>query len=188
MSSTVQRRSDFNRLIAKIQAGDAEAARRLYEEYGAYLVHAVRARLHRRLRSKFDSIDFTQDVWGSFFTRVVDKYKLNKPEDLIQLLTTMARNKVIRVARAQTARRKRDIGREAYFEESPHARKALAGGATPSQIVMGEEAWTRLLAAQPPVYRRILLLLRDGVAHETIAAELGVTLRTVQRVIRKVSS
>lgn len=190
MGSTVQRRSEFHRLIAKVQEGDGEAARRLYEQFGEYLMRAVRARLHRRLRPKFDSIDFTQDVWGSFFTRVIDKYELTKPEELVNLLSAMARNKIIEVSRGHghIGRSKRRLPREDYFEESAAAQRALTTPTTPSQIAMSEEAWTRLLAGQPPVYRRVLLLLREGVPHETIAADLGITLRTVQRVIRKVNS
>jgi RNA polymerase sigma-70 factor (ECF subfamily) len=186
MSSTTQRRSDFHRLIARIQGGDAEAARLLYEQFGQYLMRAVRSRLHRRLRSKFDSIDFTQDVWGSFFTRVIDKYKLTEPEELVNLLSAMARNKIVEVARTQLGRRRRPHPRETRFEESDDSEQAFASTTTPSQIAMGEEAWNRLLADQPPVYRRILLMLRDGVPDETIAAQLGLALRTVQRVIRKV--
>ena len=178
-------RSDFVRLIAKVQAGDEVAAQKLYERYGPVIVRAVRRRLHAKLRSKFDSIDFAQDVWASFFTNVIDKYDLNSPEQLVRLLTTMARNKVVETS-VKTQRQKYDIQREDSLEgHHGGAENFPAVQQTPSQIVMGKEAWEQLLAQQPPVYRRILLLLREGQPPEIIAQDLRLSLRTVQRVIRK---
>src|SRR5688572_27661706 len=189
MTTSLEPRSDFVRLIAKVQAGDEAAARKLYERYGPLIVRAVRRRLHARLRSKFDSIDFAQDVWASFFSNVIAKYELNSPEQLVTLLTTMARNKVVETVRTRTQRQKYNVHREASLESHHGGADNLpAVQQTPSQIVMGREAWDRLLARQPPVYRRILLLLREGEAPEKIAEALGLSARTVQRVIRKLNS
>lgn len=189
MITTLEPRSDFTRLIAKVQAGDETAASKLYERYGPVIVRAVRRRLHSKLRSKFDSVDFAQDVWASFFNGVIDRYELSSPDQLVNLLTTMARNKVVETVRARTHQQKYNIHREASLEGHHGGAENLAAvQQTPSQIVMGKEAWERLLARQPPVYRRILLLLREGVPHEKIAEELGLSLRTVYRVIRKLNT
>lgn len=189
MTTTLEPKSDFRRLIANVQAGDEAAARQLYERYGPVILRAVRRRLQTRLRSQFDSIDFAQDVWGSFFTNVVDKYDLSSPEQLVTLLTTMARNKVLETTRSRMQRQKHSIHREASLEGNHGgAENVPAVQQTPSQIVMDKEAWDRLLARQPPVYRRILLLLRDGQPPEKIAEELGLSLRTVQRIISKLNS
>ena len=188
MNSSLEPRSDFPRLIAAVQTGDADATRALYERYGPYILRAVRRRLHARMRSKFDSIDFAQDVWASFFADTVAKYDLDSPKQLIGLLTTMARNKVLESQRPRTQGQKHSLGREnsldARMERGEHV---AAEQQTPSQIAMGKEAWDILLARQPPVYRRILLLLRNGKSPETIAAGVGVSLRTVQRVMRKLN-
>lgn len=189
MTTSLESRSDFVRLIAKVQAGDEAAARKLYERYGPLIVRAVRRRLHARLRSKFDSIDFAQDVWASFFANAVDKYDLSSPAQLVTLLTTMARNKVAETARTRTRRQKYNIHREDSLEgRFGGAENLPAVQQTPSQIVMGREAWDQLLARLPPVYRRILLLLREGQSPEMIAQDLGLSPRTVQRVIRKINS
>jgi RNA polymerase sigma factor (sigma-70 family) len=177
----------FVEWIARVQAGDEEAVRRLYEEYGGHIVRAVRRRLNQRLRSKFDSLDFVQDVWASFFAEAARRYPLKTAEELIRLLTTMARNKVVDGVRAGMKRKKRDLQRERSLEGEVGGGDRLAGTQpTPSQIVMGREAWDQLLAGQPPVYKRILLLLREGRAADKIAEELGVSTKTVQRIIRKV--
>jgi RNA polymerase sigma-70 factor (ECF subfamily) len=188
-ATTLQPDTAFTRLLAQVQAGDEDAARQVCERYGPHIIRAVRRRLHARLRSKFDSTDFSQDVWASFFTKVVEKCDLDNPEDLIRLLTAMARNKVLLALRARTRRQKRDIQREVSLEDKPGGGSKLAAvQQTPSQIAMGEEAWHQLLAKQPPVTRRILLLLRRGYSHERIAAELGISLRTVQRLLRTLST
>lgn len=187
-ATTLQPDSAFTRLLAQVQAGDEDAARQVCERYGPHIIRAVRRRLHARLRSKFDSTDFSQDVWASFFTKVVEKCDLDNPEDLIRLLTAMARNKVLLALRARTRRQKRDIHREVSLEDKPGGSKLAGAQQTPSQIAMGEEAWHQLLAKQPPVTRRILLLLRRGTSHERIAAELGISLRTVQRLLRTLST
>ena len=54
----------------------------------------MRRVLSPELRSKFDSLDFVQWVWLSFF-RVRDKAdRFERPEHLVKFLAGMARNKV----------------------------------------------------------------------------------------------
>jgi RNA polymerase sigma factor (sigma-70 family) len=174
----------FAELMERVQAGDQDAARQLYDEYGAHLVRAVRRRLHQNLRSKFDSLDFAQDVWASFFADDAQRYELHTPEQLVGLLTAMARNKVAEVARDRFRRQARNINREHALQED--AADRLPGTQpTPSQVLMGEEAWSSILAQARPVHRRILLLLREGKPPATIAQELGISSKTVQRVIRQ---
>src|SRR6478736_4128141 len=59
--------SEFAALIEQVRAGSQEAAWTLVEKYGRDVQRFVRRTLHQRLRSKFDSLDFVQIVWGSFF-------------------------------------------------------------------------------------------------------------------------
>src|SRR5664279_4008959 len=63
-------RDDIGSFLARIQAGDEEAARELLTRYEAEVRLVVRRQLPRLLRSRFDSLDFMQSVWGSFFRRV----------------------------------------------------------------------------------------------------------------------
>lgn len=180
--------SEFADLIRRVQEGEEEAARLLYDRFGESIVRAVRRRLHQRLRTLFDTLDFAQDVWQSFFIGSGKGRSIETPEQLAALLTTMARNKVIDKARFH-GMQKRDLERETSLAQSPKGGDSLPGAdPTPSQIVMGEEAWDQLLATQRPVHKRILLLLRQGRTPETIALELGVSTRMVQRVIQKVLS
>src|SRR6516164_1101831 len=62
--------SDVPVFLARIQQGDDDAARELLARYEAEVRLVVRRQLPRLLRSRFDSLDFLQSVWGSFFRRV----------------------------------------------------------------------------------------------------------------------
>ena len=61
----------------------------------------------------------------------------------------------------------------------------MAADPTPSRIVMTQEDWKAFLKTQPLVYRRIFILQRDGNTVPEIAEELGISLRTVERVVEK---
>src|SRR4051812_16686009 len=88
--------SPFRALLARVRAGDQEAAAELVREFEP----ALRIEIRRTLRdpylnSSFDSQDVCQSVLKSFFLRAVaGEYELNETEDLAKLLARMARNKV----------------------------------------------------------------------------------------------
>src|SRR3954453_16589456 len=89
---------DLREFLARIQAGDEDAARELLRRYEAEVRLVVRRQLPRLLRSRFDSLDFLQSVWGSFFRRVRGKHGLADFEDsrhLVAFLAHAAKNKVI---------------------------------------------------------------------------------------------
>ena len=60
---------DFRRLMQRVRDGSEEAVWDLVSVYGEAIRRAVRRVLNRNLRSKFDSLDFVQLVWKSFFRK-----------------------------------------------------------------------------------------------------------------------
>ena len=98
----------IDELIRRVRAGDQDAAAELVKRYEPAIRRAVRFRLaDARLGSLLDSMDICQSVLGSFFIRAATgQYKLETPEQLLKLLTTMARNKLISQARKQHAQRR----------------------------------------------------------------------------------
>src|SRR5947209_4307143 len=90
---------EFQALIQRLREGDAEAARTVYERYGEDIIRVVRRRLSRKLRSKFDSLDFVQDVWASFFARRPPENIFASPEALFAFLARVAQHKVIEATR-----------------------------------------------------------------------------------------
>src|ERR1700728_233575 len=106
------RSGDIQGLLARIKDGDEGAARELLCRYESKVRMVVRRQLPRLLRSRFDSLDFLQSVWGSFFYRIRARSKdLDEEPNLIAFLAWAARNKVIDEYR-RAATQRQDIHRE----------------------------------------------------------------------------
>src|SRR5439155_23209521 len=128
----------FRELIGRVRAGDQAAATDLVRMYEPEVRRAVRIRLtDARLRRVFDSMDVCQSVMANFFTRATDgQFELERPEQLLRLLVTMARNRLTDHARRQRTDR-RDNQRLAATSEG--LANVPAAGATPSRIVAERE-------------------------------------------------
>ena len=85
---------EFEQLIGRVRAGDADAAAALVKEYESAVRIAVRIRLSDpALRRQLDSVDICQSVLASFFfSAAAGKYDLHDPAQLVALLTRMAVN------------------------------------------------------------------------------------------------
>ncbi len=178
---------EFHALMNKVLSGSQSAAQELFRDYEPYLLRAIRRRLSNRIRSKFDSLDFAQDVWASFFAELPERRAFESPDMLIAFLTKLAQNKVIDAVRQRTKTQKYDVKREESIDDSKRFDKdnLAADQLTPSQILMTQEEWKEFLRKQPLVYQRIFILLREGKSHQEIAGELGIHVRTVQRVVSR---
>src|SRR5262245_28763656 len=106
--------STFVQSVARSRAGDEPAAAALVRQYEPLIRREIRMKLEdQRLNRLFDSMDVCQSVLASFFLRTAaGEYDLERPEQLVGLLVTMARHKLASAARRES-RRKRDHRREA---------------------------------------------------------------------------
>src|SRR5215813_4250005 len=129
----------FPDLLCRVRAGDAEAAAALVRTYEPEIRRTIRVRLtDPRLRRTLDSMDICQSVLGNFFVRAsAGQFDIDEPEQLLKLLLTMARNKVLDKARQQTAGRRDQRRLEANGDGVLAA--VADRGDTPSQIVSGRE-------------------------------------------------
>src|SRR3954447_3283572 len=138
------RPGNLQELLARIKDGDEGAARELLTRYESKVRLVVRRQLPRLLRSRFDSIDFLQSVWGSFFRRIkAGPNDLAEEENLIAFLAWAARNKVIDEYR-RAASQKQDIHRESPLHADQGADQETAAGETPSQLAQARELYDRL--------------------------------------------
>jgi len=177
--------ADFGHLLTRLRSGDQAASDDLYARYADALRRAVRHQLHPRLRVQFDSLDFVHDVWASFLALPADRCAFADSDALGRFLTRVARNKVIEVFRQRFRSQARDINRERPLTEPAVAAQALGAGPTPSQLVIAAERWDGLLRSLPEGHRAILERLREGHSQADVAAMLGVNVRTVERVVRR---
>jgi RNA polymerase sigma-70 factor (ECF subfamily) len=160
----------FSRFLARVRAGDEQAAQELVRRYEAAIRLEIRLRLRQRRRF-FDSMDICQSVLASFFVRVaLGQFDLNGPDDLIRLLVRMTRNKLayhVRKERAQC----RDCRR---VDDVPVQEVETASAAAgPDRTVSGREVLEQFRARLSEEERRIADLRGEGRSWAEIAGLMG---------------
>lgn len=177
----------FRTLMREAEAGSEEAARELYDTYVKYVLRCVRNRMWHRLRSKFDSQDFVQQVWASFFDDRGGLPDFQTPEDLIAYLQAMAEKKVV-----AEARQRRNLKRNLSLETEVHQDSDKAGPhpatrlPTPSAVAIFEEQYDRLVESQTEDTRAVAQLRYEGNTFEEIAQCLNMNEATARKVIRAI--
>ena len=126
--------------LKRIQAGDEGAARELLQRFEAEVRLVVRRQLPRLLRSRFDSLDFLQSVWGSFFRRMrTSPTEFEDSRHLVAFLARAAKNKVIDEYR-RAASRKHDMHREEpLWGEGRRPREVADSNDSPSEVAEAHE-------------------------------------------------
>ena len=162
----------FTELILRVRAGDEHAAADLVRRYEPEIRREVRFLLRDPfLRRSFDSMDICQSVMGSFFLRAaLGEYDLNQPQDLIRLLISMTRNKVVDATRRQRAQR-RDHRRATSLD----AVDVEARTPSPSQVVEGRELLAAVRGRLSDEERQLADLRANGREWADIAKEIGGT-------------
>ena len=175
----------FYDLLQGIKDGSEEAARQFLDRYGKFIRHVVRRHMIQKLRAKFDSEDFLQDVCVSFFSHPPGPEDFSDPAALLGFLGRIARNKVTDAARQRLAQR-RDVNRENSLDGSARfaAESVPAGDPTPSEVVGAEET-CRTLAGPHANQGKLLYMLRNGYTQEEIARVLNLSVRHVKRLVQQ---
>ena len=99
---------EFQELLARVRAGDEDAATAVVRRYERVIRIEVRVHLSDpRMRRQFDSMDISQSVFGSFFVRaVLGEFRPESPAALGRLLVAMAKKKTIDQLRRHSASRR----------------------------------------------------------------------------------
>jgi RNA polymerase sigma-70 factor (ECF subfamily) len=178
---------DFRDLMQRIRRGSDDAAWELVERYGDDIRRAVRRLLNHKLRSKFDSLDFVQVVWASFFRARGRLEEFETPQALAAFLITMTRNKVVMEHRRRLQTEKYNVNRETELDDSPEdsPREISRDEPAPVSVAIARERLNRMLADQPQHYRRIIQLRLEGYSQVEIAAKLGLAESTVRRFLKR---
>ena len=177
----------FGGLLEQARQGSDEAAWDLVELYGPHVLRTVRRTISQEIRGKFDSEDFAQAVWASFFAASRQFNAVTEPRQLVGLLTKMARNKVIDEVRRRMQTQKYSVQRERVISEFEEATPLESRDPTPSQFAIARERWVQLLQSQPERDRQIIRLRLMGKTNRSIAQELQISERTVRRVIDRMT-
>jgi len=179
--------SEFAELMERVHDGSQDAAWQLLEKYGPHVKRYVRRSLNQEMRSKFDSLDFAQVVWASFF-REPDRFRrLDSPTALLAYLASLARNKVVGETRRRMMSIKNGVHHEVGFGEMDDelAVRCSNPDPTPSAVAIARERWHQLVDDQPESVRRIVELRFMGATFPEIAEQLNIDERTARKAIKR---
>jgi RNA polymerase sigma-70 factor (ECF subfamily) len=162
-------------LLGRVRGGDAAAAEELVRTYEPELRRAIRVRLtDARLRRLVDSIDICQSVLAGFFVRTAaGQYDIQTPEDLLKLLVTMARNRVIDWARRSRADR-RDGRRDVSIEQDDGEQMQFASPQPgPVSVLVSRELLEQVRSRLAPEELKLMEQRAEGLDWNQIAAQTG---------------
>src|SRR5262245_19527743 len=166
--------STFTEFVTRIRAGDEQAAVEVVRQFEPLIRREIRMHMEdRRLSRLFDSMDVCQSVLASFFVRAAaGQYDLGRPEQLLKLLVTMARNKLVSQVRRQS-RQRRDQRRAA---DSPQELERLVNDTpSPSRVLAGKELLEQFRQRLSDEERQLADLRGQGLSWAKIAAQLDGT-------------
>lgn len=173
-------------LLAQIKDGSDEAAWELVNNYSHHVRRAVRRRLPGTLRAKFDSLDFVQLTWLSFFRNSDQIVEVDQPVGFIRLLAKIAAHKVLDEVRKRGLA-KYDISKEVVSADDGEGRRLEFSGKqdTPSQIVSAKESWENALRTCTPKEIRVVKLRQMGLTYDEIAEKEGIGRRSAIRIVSR---
>jgi RNA polymerase sigma-70 factor (ECF subfamily) len=175
--------SPFRDLIGRVRRGDEQAATELVRRYEPAIRRAIRFRLtDPTLRRTCDSMDVCQSVLLSFFVRAASgQYELDTPEQLLKLLTAMARNKLLNQARSQHAAR-RD---QRLLDGRIAANDLVADAPGPSRQAEARELLEEVHRRLTPDERQLVELRNQGHDWNAIAAQVGGNAATLRQKLHR---
>jgi RNA polymerase sigma-70 factor (ECF subfamily) len=184
----MDRDDDFTDLMERARSGDPAAVRDFLERFEQEVRVMVRARLPRRLRPRFDSGDFVQAVWQSFFADPNGTPpEFENEAHLRGFLNGVVRNKVQEQHRRLTRTAKHNLAREEPLYVARGDREVLREVASPdpspSEAAQEGDRLEQLMAGFGPREIQVLTLRRQGLTHAEVAERIGMNERSVRRII-----
>lgn len=180
--------TSFADLLQRVRQGSDDAAWDLVQTYGPYVLRTIRRTIGREIRGKFDSEDFAQAVWASFFAATDRFGDVREARQFVGLLATMARNKVIDEMRRRMQTQKYAVRRECQLDSLGDDDNQVASrDPTPSQFAIARERWLQLLQSQSERDRQVIRLKLMGRSHQSIAGQMEMSERTVRRIIERLT-
>lgn len=171
-------------LITEMRSGSESAYRQFVFEYGPHVLRVVRRHLNNKLRRLYDSEDFQQAVWASFFAKESEESTAKDVKNVGAYLAIIARNKVLEAVRKRLQTKKTDVSRECSIKKAMD-NDLICRDASASQVAIADEVKDRLLRGRPRLHQHILCLLLDGHSKEEVAKRLGLSSKTVSRLVSR---
>jgi DNA-directed RNA polymerase specialized sigma24 family protein len=119
-------------------------------------------------------------VWQDFFTVTLPKESFASPDALIRYLCRMAEHQVANAHRAHLDTDKRSVNRGTALTSDLADRQP-----GPEHVAAERDDWETRLRALPPRVQQALRLLRQGNKQREAAEALGVSERTLARMLER---
>jgi RNA polymerase sigma factor (sigma-70 family) len=180
-------------MIEGLRRGEPAAVRAFCDRYAASLERLADRHIAPALARRFGPDDVVQSVCRTFLRRIHGgQFALDSGESLWRLLCAITLTKVRSKARYHL-RQKRGLQREAHpesvsWEEGGGAFRPTAPEPGPDDQVAFAEAFEQLLTELDAEERRIIDLRLQDQTHAQIAAAMGISQRTVRRILSRLRS
>ncbi|MEZ5940556.1 MAG: sigma-70 family RNA polymerase sigma factor [Planctomycetaceae bacterium] len=176
----VPEQARFQDLIRRVRSRDEEAARELTMRYENAIRRVVRIHLRdARVRTVLDSSDVCQSVLASFFVRTaLGQYELDTPDQLLNLLTTITRNKLANQVNRLKAQR-RDIRKTSGL--SSESLEMVDTAPRPDEQIATSELVEQVYNRLSPTERYLAEQRTSGRTWQDLAGELGGTDAAVRK-------
>jgi DNA-directed RNA polymerase specialized sigma24 family protein len=161
--------AEFRELINRLRAGEEDAASELIDRFGDCVRREIRFRLRdsRLFRVVGESDLFQSTVSRFLWGLKLGQFDLDKPEELVGLLRTIAERRVCAVARFWQAQR-RDVRRHADLGYALQT-EFTSADPTPSKAVSEKELVAETLTRLPEAARQVFHWRQDGLSWAQIA-------------------
>ena len=183
----VPKDSSTTHWIGRLRQGDSAAAFELWDRYSKRMQSLGRSRLHGMSPTAFDEEDVALSAYGAFCSAVQEgRYNsLQGRDDLWPLLATYTVRKANDRLKGEAAWKR--SGREAggpIRDDSALLTHVPSSELDPALSALLKDEFQRLMQAlNDPELERLVVLKLDGHTNEEIAIHLGLTRRTIQRML-----
>lgn len=177
-------------LMQRFRDGDQGAAAQLFERYVGKLVSLAQRNLSSQLGRRIDAEDVVQSAFRSFFRGTRDgRFQLESGQDLWRLLAVMTVTKLKKQVEFHTAA-KRDFQMDrSPSPDDPHpVVNHTVEEPSPADSLALVEQIERVSAQLGRDQQRIFAMRLEGHQVEEIGAAIGISERTVRRVLDKIKA
>ena len=179
-------------LLDGLKAGDEQVVGPLWNRYFERLVRLAGSRLPRHARRSVDEEDVALSAFHSFCRRAGDGQfpLMSGRDDLWRVLATITTRKVVGSIRRETRQKRgggRVLGESGLLdgEAGDGMAALLSREPTADQAALLVDEYDRLFSLlEDPSLKKVALRKLEGHTSEEIAAEMGVSSRTVDRKLR----
>jgi DNA-directed RNA polymerase specialized sigma24 family protein len=183
--------------LSQLAQGDQKAAERIWRRYFEKLVHLARSKLEGLPRRAADEEDVALSAMHSFCRAVAaGRYpRLQDRDDLWKLLVAITSHKAIALCRRERAEKRGGghvrggsiVGGSGEADERPGVDAALGREPTPQLAAIMAETCEALLARlEDGSLQKLALLKLQGYSNGEIAAQFGLTERSVERKLGRI--